>query len=323
MVMIKPIQVNENVLKRFSILQKNNRLAHAYLFTGPQDIGKSETALAVSKFLNCEKPGMDFFCDECPACLKINHGNHPDIHVIDSQETETIKIEQIRTLIEQIQLRPFEANVKVFIIKNVEDLSLEGANALLKTLEEPSKNSLLILTTTVPEKNLDTIRSRCHSIAFFPESNRKLADRLIKDYAIDRSASHFLSFFSEGCLGRAGHLAREKFFERKNQTIDLMVCSSGSDDYLKQILSDKKKTREVLNVLLTWFRDLLLLKLSSDESRVIHLDRIKDLRKYQSQYSFEQINEIITQIVNAMELLEENLNVKLPLNIIKERLWRR
>ena len=311
--------MNEQVLKRFAVLQKNNRLAHAYLFIGLANIGKSETALGVAKFLNCENPSPEIFCDQCPSCLKINHGNHPDIHLIDSKDSETIKIEQIRDLMEQIHLRPFEAKFKVFIIKNVETLTLEAANAILKTLEEPSKNSLLILTTCLAEKNLDTIRSRCHTVRFSFKSNRRLADELRKDYAIDESASHFLSFFSEGCLGRARLLANGKFFERKNQTIDALIFSSNTDDYLKKILGDREKIKEALNILLTWFRDLLLVKAKSDESRLIHLDRLKDLKKYEAQYTFEQINEIIAQIVKATELLEENLNVKVALNLIRSR----
>ncbi len=316
-------QVNEQVIKRFALLKSNNRLGHAYLFIGPMNIGKSETALGVAKFLNCENPRHNIFCAECPSCLKISHGNHPDIHTIDSKETETIKIEQIRGLIEQIQLRPFEGKIKVFIIKNVETLTLEGANALLKTLEEPSQNSLLLLTTAVVEKNLDTIRSRCHAVTFFPSSNARLADELRKDYAIAESASHFLAYFSEGCRGRARHLADKNFFACKNQAIDLLIFSRNSEDYLKKIFTDKEKIREVLNILLMWFRDLLLLKTGGDESRLINLDRLKDLRKYESQYTFAQINEIIAQIVKATGLLEENLNVKIALSLIKERLWRR
>ena len=217
------IQINETVLKRFVTLQKNNRLAHAYLFIGPRQVGKTQTALAASKFLNCEniennvslRGGTflsddeaihskkiaspkkqarndtldDFFCDICPSCLKINHGNHPDIHLISCEETETIKIEQVRELINQIQLKSFEARVKVFILQDVEKLTLQGANALLKTLEEPAKDSLLILTSCVPEEVVDTIRSRCHAMNFSATSPRALAGQLAQDFALNPSAA--------------------------------------------------------------------------------------------------------------------------------------
>ncbi len=317
------IQINETVLKRFVTLQKNNRLAHAYLFVGPQQVGKTQTALAVGKFLNCENIQNDFFCDICPSCLKINHGNHPDIHLISAEETDTIKIEQIRRVISQIQLKPFEARVKVFILKNVEKLTIEGANALLKTLEEPVKDSLLILTSCVPEEVADTIRSRCHAMNFSSGSPRALADQLFRDYALNQPAANFLAYYSQGSLGRARHLAEEKFFDRKNEALDALVCTSESEDYLKETLLDKEKTKEVLDILLMWLRDLLILKTRGSETHLVHADRLKDLKKYEARYSFEEITELTQEIVKAATLLAENLNVKIALSLMKENLWRK
>ncbi len=315
--------MQESILNRFRVLVRNNRLAHAYLFIGPKDVGKAQTAIAIAKLVNCEHPSSGLSCNACAVCLKIEHGNHPDIHVISADETQTIKIEQIRHLIERIQLRPFEGKKKVFIIKNIEHLTPEGGNALLKTLEEPVKDSLLILTTAVPEENLDTIKSRCHGVSFFPSSNRKLELHLTKDYAIDQIKSHFLAYYAEGCPGLARRFEEDEIFERKNEAINKIVCAAESDDYLKKILADKIKTKEILNVLLSWFRDLLLLKTGVDESRLVHLDRIKELKKYEQSYSFVQLTEMINEITGTARLLGENLNVKLGVSLIKEKLWRR
>ena len=316
-------QVKGDILSRFITLQKNNRLAHAYLFVGPQQVGKTQTALAVSKLLNCENLRNNLFCDACPSCLKINHGNHPDIHILSAEETETIKIEQIRGLIKQIQLKSFEARVKVFILKDVEKLTLEGANALLKTLEEPVKDSLLILTSGIPEEVPDTIRSRCHAMNFSSGSYRILAEQLAKDYAINPPAAYFLAYYSQGAVGRARHLADEKLFERKNQMLDALVGSSESEDYLKEILSDKEKTKEVLDVVLLWLRDLLVLKTKGSQTRLVHADRLKDLKKQEARYSFEELSELTQEIVKAAALLQENLNVKVALSLMKEKLWRK
>jgi len=329
------VQINKTVLKRFATLQKNNRLAHAYLFVGPAQIGKTQTALGVGKFLNCENfvgaqsavplrhDADNLFCDICPSCLKINHGNHPDIHLISCEETDTIKIEQIRGVISQIQLKSFEARVKVFILKSVEKLTIEGANALLKTLEEPAKNSLLILTSCVPEEVADTIRSRCHAMNFSSGSTQALTDQLSRDYALNQPVANFLAYYSQGSLGRARHLAEEKFFERKNEALDALVCSPESEDYLKEILSDKEKTKEVLDILLMWLRDLLILKTNGSETHLVHADRLKDLKKYEARYSFEEITELTREIVKAATLLAENLNVKIALSLMKENLWRK
>ncbi len=321
--MMPTITINENILNRFSRLRKNGRLAHAYLFIGPHDSGKTQTALAIAKLLNCEKLTSEKFCDTCPSCAKINHGHHPDIHTITRvEDSDTIKIEQIRQLISVMQLRPFEAKQKIVIIRNIEYLTIEGGNALLKTLEEPSANSLLILTTANPEKNLDTIRSRCHAVYFFPAAQSVLAKTLHRDYAMDESTAHFLAHFSEGCLGRARALDDSKFLKRKNEVIDAMILSPASDEYLKKVLADKDKTKELLTVLLWWFKDLFLIKSGVPENWLAHWDRRAELQKRQKQYSRRQIQEIIDELVKALNLLQENLNLKVPVALLKEKLWR-
>ena len=220
------IPVNENVLKHFAALEKKGLLAHAYLFVGPAYIGKVTTAVAVAKFLNCEdKKNREgtYFCGRCPACLKINSGNHPDVHILQVAPGESIKIDAVRELLAQIRLRPFMAAKKIFIVHNIEDLTTEGANALLKTLEEPSANSLLILTTAVPERVLETVKSRCHVIPFAPASQRALAARLVQYYDEDKDQAHFLAYFAEGCLGKARRLKEDGLCATKDEIIDRYI----------------------------------------------------------------------------------------------------
>lgn len=133
--MKQELQFSQSVMDRFAKLRQKQKLAHAYLFIGPAFIGKKETALGVAKLLNCEQGDqINAFCDQCSSCLKINAGSHPDIHLIESDFGETIKIDQVRNLIAQAKLRPFEATKKIFIMQNIENLTVEGANALLKVL---------------------------------------------------------------------------------------------------------------------------------------------------------------------------------------------
>ena len=112
-------QLDHSILQRFAFLKKKERLAHAYLFIGPSDIGKGETALAIAKLVNCEAPEGEMFCDTCPSCIKINSGNHPDVYMIDNGYGESIKIEMIREILSRNKLRSFMAARKVFIIKNI------------------------------------------------------------------------------------------------------------------------------------------------------------------------------------------------------------
>ena len=155
------------VLERFKALIENSRLAHAYLFVGPACVGKRETAEAIAKLVNCAASNNETFCDSCPSCIKINNLQHPDVYLIDAEASGSIKIDEIRSIIKRVSLKPFEGKRKVFIIVNAENLTSQAANALLKTLEEPPNNSLIILTTCFPQRNLDTIKSRCHIINFY------------------------------------------------------------------------------------------------------------------------------------------------------------
>lgn len=318
--------VHDPVIKRFARLLRSQRLAHAYLFIGPREIGKSETALAAAKLINCEdnRDGQrETFCGQCSSCLKIESGNHPDIFFIDRGESESIKIGQIRELINRLQLRPFEAAKKICIIRDVEHLTAEGSNALLKTLEEPSESSVFILTTSVPEENLGTVVSRCHVVSFRPESNRMVKARLVEEEALDAPAAHCLAAFAEGCTGRARRLKEEDFVRRKNEMIDNMVFQANNDPYLKKILTDKEQSKRLLDVLLSWYRDLLVLKAGGGTQHVVNSDRREDLQRAGPRHTFEQLKDIMTEIVKTRRMLGENLNVKIPLILLREKIWAR
>lgn len=318
------IEINENVLNRFAVLEKKGLLAHAYLFTGPAHIGKAATALAVARFLNCENKkegGGMYFCDRCPSCRKINSGSHPDVHVLEAAPGESIKIDAVRELLAQVRLRPFMAAKKIFIIHNIEVLTTEGANALLKTLEEPSGNSLLILTTAVPERVLETVKSRCHVTPFVPASSRELAARLVQYYDEDRDQAHFLAYFAEGCLGKARRLKEEGFCATRDEIVDRYILGREREALIKTIGADKAKTKEFLGVLLSWVRDCLLIQSGVKDARLVHAGRIRELQNFQQRFSFEELSGIHRETVNACRLLTENLNVKIPLSIIGEMVW--
>ena len=319
--MQQEIQNDNSIIERFAILNKRERLAHAYLFIGPANIGKGETALAIAKLINCEQRQEDQFCDTCSSCIKINSGNHPDIMVIDNGYGEAIKIEKIRELFNQSKLRSFFAVKKVFIIKNIENMTLEAANAFLKTLEEPPANSLLLLTTSVLEKNLDTIKSRCHAIHFQLTSSNDLVGQLRANYNMEEKESHFIAYFSQGCPGTARKLSTNGFVDKKNKFLDTFVLNRPHDSHIKEVLADKSETKEFLDILLSWIRDCLLAKVGVEDERLIHLDRMGDLKQFSARYSFEELKALSRSIVKMHQLLADNLNIKLPLLIIGEQLW--
>ncbi|OGX07359.1 MAG: DNA polymerase III subunit delta' [Omnitrophica WOR_2 bacterium GWA2_47_8] len=314
--------INEEIIGRFIQLLNNKHLAHAYLLVGVPGVGKLETAQALAKSVNCEKnsPSFKEGCETCPSCLKINSGNHPDVQIVQCEYGETIKIEDIRRVITQLQLRSFEARRKVVIIRNIENLTLEAGNALLKTLEEPTKDSLLLLTSASPEKILDTVKSRCHRIYFPGAPQERVVSLLLNEYHIEESEGRILSFFAQGSFGKAEALNKAKFFQKKNEAIDAFLFSVNTESYIGKILAEKSKTKEALDVLLSWFRDVVLLKKGMEEKRLVNRDRLKDLLRIQDKYSLDDLNGIIGQIIYSMQLLSDNLNVKIALNLLKEKI---
>ncbi len=310
------------VLERFGKAIGNERLAHAYLFVGPGESGKLQAAIDVSKIVNCElvsKGDSQLFCGECPSCQKISSGNHPDVHIITSNDTDTIKIEQIREMLQKTQFRPFEGKRKVFILKDVERLTLESSNALLKTLEEPTSSSLIIMTTSVPEESLSTVRSRCHAVYFYPLGKEKLVSHLREQCSLDEDVAHFLALFSEGCLGKAKRLNDAEIFLKKNDIID-KVCFTKDPAPLQKFLSDKEKTKEVLSTLIGWFRDLALLKSGVERKFLMNVDRLQDMKKCVLAYSFSDIFEIIDELVKTKQLLKNNMNVKVAMQLVKAKI---
>ena len=314
-------QINQTVLKRFMNFIQNNRLGHAYLFCGPSNVGKMSTAYAIAKLVNCENPLADGPCDACGPCKKISKVNHPDVHLICEDETGSIKIETVRDLTRVLQLRAYEGRKKVSIIKNAHNLTGEAANALLKTLEEPSTESLLILTTEQADKVMDTVKSRCQQMNFFSLASLQLERQLIRDDQLPEDAAHFLAYYSEGNAGLADKRHADKLFIRKNEIIDQLVIARDSEPFLKKVLSDKEKTKETLDVLASFLRDLILLKAGAEPARLIHRERMMDLEKMSMRFSFEDLQECYQGIVKTEQMLEDNFNIKIAVSLIKERLW--
>jgi DNA polymerase-3 subunit delta' len=320
--MINQVQINADAMRRFSRLVINHRLAHAYLLVGPRDSGKTQTALSLAQLVNCEdethKP-----CGQCAACRKIASGNHPDVYMIGNDEMDSIKIEDIRFLLSRSHLMAYEGRTKVFIIRNIELMTSEAANAFLKTLEEPAANTLMILTTSVLEANLDTIKSRCHIVKFFPSSVNRMT-RLLVEEGVKPQDAHFLAVYSEGCLGKTRKLMERGITSYRRKVLDEMLLNRHNDGFLKELSEAPQDTSEALQILLSFFRDVLLLKCGIPRTELmhqeIHFPISREMEKFTAR-SFEDLALIIRQIVKTKELVDENLNVKMSLSLLREHIW--
>ncbi len=290
----------------------------AYLFTGPTGVGKGLAALNFAKAINCSTPAADA-CDECASCVKIEKNIHPDVHIIDASEnseSHDIKIEDVRLLQGEAALRPYEARKKVFIVNDAHNLTADAANAFLKTLEEPPKNSLIILCTSKPGLLFKTIVSRCQVISFFPLIRSELEAKLREGLGLDNNTIHFLSYFCEGRIGEALRLKDKDALADKNRVIDEFIFSSSS---VKERASkpDRDYLRYCLRVLSGWLRDVYLIKSGAAAEGVINIDRKDDLSKFKDRYSYDDLGRKLKVVSESLNYAEQNINVKLLMANLK------
>jgi DNA polymerase III subunit delta' len=308
--------------RAINILQgalRHGRLEGCYLFSGPEGVGKKLAAITLAKVLNCAA-GADEPCEECVSCKKISAGRHPDIHIIES-DGEEIKIDSVRQLQREINLRSYEAKKKVFIVDNAHNLTQEAANALLKVLEEPPAGSLIFLISDKTSLLFKTVISRCKVIKFLPFKREKLEAILQSDYRLDLKNAHFLAYFSEGRLGQALRLKKSDIIRERDLVIDDFIFKH------RLILpgasaQGKEDVRFLLNILAAWFRDIYLVKSGAKEQELVNSDRASELSNAAGHFSFPELNGVFETISKSLIFLEGNINIKLLLHNLGAQIWK-
>lgn len=248
--------IGQDVAKR--ILQTSlthNRIAQAYLFTGPGGVGKETTALTFARALNCQHPHPDGdACGKCSPCRKIEKGTNPDVELITPQKN-SLKISQIRKLRVKASFKPMESKFKVYVIADTEKLTTEAANCFLKTLEEPPEKTVIILLTSYLSLLLPTIISRCQLIRFSPLPTSKIEETLQHNLGITLAKAKLFARLSGGSLGRAVAYSTRDLSATRTMIDDLWA------DLKKQNYKSLFKKTQVLAAekeQLNWFFDIFL-----------------------------------------------------------------
>jgi len=296
----------------------SERVAHAYLLTGPPQIGKRSLALNFAQALNCldqEKP-----CGQCLACSKIAHGSHPDVQVIQG-EGRTIKIDQMRTLRHEAALFPLEGRWKVYIIRQMEQATAEAANCLLKTLEEPPSHVILMLTASEAEALLPTIVSRCQVLNLRPLATETVQRSLQERWGVDAKRAQLLARLSGGRLGWAVAASQDDaILDEREKHLDEMMELMGQGrvermGYARQLSHNPEAVRELLHLWLSWWRDLLLTA-SGSSAGIVNIDRGGTLRVQAQRYSLAQVRDFVKALRAAAWRLEHNANTRLTLEVL-------
>ena len=307
-------------------------LAHAYLFSGPTHTGKMTLALELARALNCQAKEPP--CGQCEACRKITDGKHADVQIIalnggsengEARNRTEIGIEQIRQLQHSASLPPFEGEYKVFIIDGAEQLSLEAANCLLKTLEEPAERMVFALLTTNVSAIPETVISRCQKIELQPMAAGDIEKVLIEKHSVEPQQAKLLSRLCHGGVGWAIAVAEngemlEQYSSQRHEILDIINRSyverfGYAATLAGQFSQNRQSVTQVLDLWLDVWRDIMLVKSGCAEA-VSNIDIIQELAGLAGRFSLETIRQYIGSIRAAGEQLRRNASPRLVLEVM-------
>ena len=295
--------------KKYMINSINKgKINHAYMFEGIEGIGKETFAYDWAKIL-LETPHLE----NAPDCIRVK------------PEGNSIKIAQIRNLQSDIVIKPHK-KYKIYIIDEAEKMTLEAQNALLKTLEEPPEYAIIILVTNNKEGLLPTIRSRCEIVKFTPIPFIEIKNYLINQ-GIEPNRANLLSSFSRGSMKKALELASSnEFYEMKENVqkyIETILSKNMVEilDIPTQIEQYKGEIINVLDMMINYFRDIMICKEHVNKSMIINADKLVFIQNMSSKITYSQVSKIIDIIEDTKIKIKGNCNFNVSIQVMSLNIY--
>lgn len=298
----------------------HQQIAHAYLFSGPEGVGKKKTALALAQYLNCTNPEKELnSCGICPSCLQAASGNYPDLFLVEPDGSK-IKIEQIRSLLDKLALRSYAGGYQIVIIDHAHTMTDEASNCLLKTLEEPNGNTVFCLISNQSAALPVTILSRCQQLQFHPLTPEIIRQVLQEKYPEKQSRIGLVSALAKGSLATAEDiLNNEEFTQARTDLYDLLSRLSKSSPaeiilWCEQWDKNRKMVTALIELCQLWYHDTLLLNTTKKQTLLINQDYLAVLQ--QLYLAPQQALAILAACQTANRQVENNTTPRLVLNVL-------
>lgn len=308
------------------------QVAHAYLFVGDDAIGKRLTALQFAAAINCDQslePFPSDSCNTCRSCRHIEAGCHPDVLVLEpdaDQANPQIKIDRIREVEHHTMYPPLIGRRKICLINEADRLTLGATNALLKTLEEPPAHSVFILVTSRPFSFPATVPSRCLVVRFAPPARTQVEAAIILRRAVPPADARFLAIWSERRIGQALEADLAAVRAQQREFLDLLSPAS-----LQSVaalfsaienISKAGRTADAVAWVARWIRDLLIVKVGSQQDEVLNLEHLPVLTDMAGRLPVEEMLGLLEDIDVTSRAVTRNVNVQLALETLVFRLRR-
>ncbi len=299
------------------------QVRHAYLFAGPDGIGRRTLALRLAQALNClEPPTAGESCQTCRACKQIERMEYADLAVVQAeQHGGTLRVDQVRELQRSLALAPYEARYRVAVLLRFEEANASAMNALLKTLEEPAPQVVIVLTAESGERLLPTIVSRCEVLRLRPLPVEQVSQGLQEFWGASPEQARLLAHLSGGRPGYAFHLLKQP--ERLEQRLIWLDAHSRllvADRverfaYAEKMAKDKETLRMELLVWLAFWRDVLL-QSTDAKLPVANLDRLEEIRSLAEQLGLQIAHRTVASLERTLAMLDNNINLRLVMEVL-------
>lgn len=299
----------------------SNKVYHAYIFDGEDYSGKSMLAGAFAMALQCQEGNAEP-CGNCHSCKQALTDNQPDIIWLDHEKPNSIGVDDIRKLNNDITIKPYSSKYKIYIIEEAEKMTPQAQNALLKTIEEPPEYGIIILLTNNYESFLQTILSRCIRVQLNPVANDVLVKYLMEHAGVVEYQARVCAAFAQGNVGKALKLASsEDFNQIKNEALRLVKNIKRMEQFevlflLNEITEYKVSIGDFLDIIMVWYRDVLLFKATNDANGLIFKEEVSEIITQAQQSSYQGIETILDALEKAKARIRANVNFDLVVELL-------